>query len=387
MKTIVVAGALANRPYNAGGAWVRLSWLRGLKKLGFDVHFIEQIDLRSCVDAAGAKTAFEESVNRSYFKEVVSEYGLEDCAALICGEGEQSFGATIGDVTDVCRSAEALINISGHLALPSLLQAFRRKVYIDIDPGFTQYWHAEGNLGARLAGHTDYFTIGENIGRPECPIPTGGIYWRTVRQPIVLEDWPVCRNEGPRPFTTIASWRGPFGPVTAGGRTLGLKVHEFRKFINLPTITGDEFEVALAIEPGDWKDRESLMANGWRIVEPKTVVRTPADFRDYVTQSAAEFSVAQGVYVATRSGWFSDRTIRYLAAGRPALVQDTGVGSILPTGDGLLVFSTLDEAVTGVRSIRRDYDWHCAAARRLAEKYFDSDVVLGRLINDLGIVP
>jgi hypothetical protein len=392
MKTIVVAGALANRPYNAGGAWVRLSWLLGLKKLGFDVYFIEQIDPRSCVDAAGAKAAFQECVNRDYFRQVVSQFGLDGRAALIYGDGEEMHGATIRDLVDVCRSAVALVNISGHLALQSLLEAFRRKVYIDIDPGFTQYWHAEGNLGARLAGHTDFFTIGENIGRQECPIPTGGIPWRIVRQPVVLEDWQVGRNEGHRPFTTIASWRGPFGPINVGGRTLGLKVHEFRKFITLPALTGDEFELALAIEPGDWKDRESLVANGWRLVEPAVVVRGPLEFRDYVTNSAAEFSVAQGVYVDTHSGWFSDRTIRYLAAGLPALVQDTGIGRDSPGHplagrEGLLVFSTLDEAVSGVLSIRSDYDRHCAAARKLAETHFDSDVVLGKLMDDLGISP
>ena len=120
--------------------------------------------------------------------------------------------------------------------------------------------------------------------------------------------------------------RGRFGPINFGGRTLGLKVHEFRKYVALPTLTGDDFEIALAIDPGDWKDRELLVQNGWRLTDPSTVGRGPLKFRDYVMQSAAEFSVAQGVYVDTRSGWFSDRTVRYLAAGKPALVQDTGAG-------------------------------------------------------------
>ena len=132
---------------------------------------------------------------------------------------------------------------------------------------------------------------------------------------------------------------------------MGLKVHEFRKFVTLPALTGDDFEIALAIDPGDWKDRELLVENGWRLADPAAVAGSPAEFRDYVMRSAAEFSVAQGVYVDTRSGWISDRTIRYLAAGKPALVQDTGAGDNLPAsvGEGLLVFSTLDEAVTAVR--------------------------------------
>ena len=212
MKTIVVAGALANKPYNGGEAWVRLSWLLGLKKLGFDVWFIEQIAPRNCVDAAGAAVAFGDCVNRGYFQEVVAQFGLADCAALICGDGEQVHGEAFADLLVVCESAAALVNISGHLALQPLMDAFRTKVYIDIDPGFTQFWYAEGNRGARLAGHTDYFTIGENIGRPECPIPTGGIPWRPIRQPVVLDDWPVrwtSRGAGVSPASAAETATAP----------------------------------------------------------------------------------------------------------------------------------------------------------------------------------
>ena len=207
------------------------------------------------------------------------------------------------------------------------------------------------------------------------------------RQPVVLEDWPVHRCEGPFRFTTIASWRGPFGPIALAGRTLGLKHHEFRKFVSLPALAGEDFEIALSIDAGDWKDRDLLTASDWRLVDPARVAGGPMEFRDYVLNSAAEFSVAQGVYVDTRSGWFSDRTVRYLAAGKPVLVQDTGASPCVPAGEGLLVFSTLDEAVAGVRNIRDNYERHSAAARRLAETHFDSNVVLGRLMDDLNITP
>ena len=168
---------------------------------------------------------------------------------------------------------------------------------------------------------------------------------------------------------------------------MGLKVHEFRKFISLPALAGDDFEIALKIDAGDAADRDLLLENGWRLVDPTEVAGGPLEFRDYVLNSAAEFSVAQGVYVDTRSGWFSDRSVRYLAAGKPVLVQDTGAGRRLPTGEGLVVFSTLDEAVAGVRRIRDNYQQHSAAARKLAETHFDSNVVLGRLMDDLGITP
>ncbi len=211
MKTILVAGALANRPLNGGGAWVRLSWLLGLKKLGFQVYFIERIAPESCVDRTGAKTSFQDCVNRRYFAEVVARFELDGAAALICGDGAEVHGASLSDLSAVCQSAAALLNISGHLTVKPLMDALRRKVFIDIDPGFTQFWHAAGNPGARLDGHTDFFTIGENIGHADCPIPTCGIHWRPVRQPVVLEDWPIHRHPQVGTRTPRPSPRSPIG--------------------------------------------------------------------------------------------------------------------------------------------------------------------------------
>jgi hypothetical protein len=264
---------------------------------------------------------------------------------------------------------------------------FRNKIYIDIDPGFTQFWYAAGNAGARLEGHDWYFTIGVNVGQPDCLIPNGGIAWRPTLPPIVLSDWPVVPTPGPLRFTTIANWRGPYGPIEFGGRMFGLKVHEFRKVIELPALVPLTFELALAIHAADERDLAALRAGGWKIVDPLAVAATAAGFREYVQGSGAEFSVAQGVYVETRGGWFSDRTTRYLASGKPALVQDTGVSRYLPTGEGLVLFRTLDEAVAGAKSIAADYSAHCEAARRIAESYFDSDKVLGRLMEEIGVAP
>jgi len=231
-----------------------------------------------------------------------------------------------------------------------------------------------------------FFTIGENIGKSDCPIPTGGIPWQPTRQPVVLDDWPIVRSplEHSR-FTTIANWRGPYGPVLFGGRTFGLKVHEFRKFITLPRLAPLPFEIALNIHPNDHKDLGALRDHGWRIIDPLTVASDPQAFRHYVQESAAEFSVAQGIYVDTASGWFADRTVRYLASGKPALVQDTGFAQNLPTGQGLIAFKTLDEAAEGATRIARNYDQHCRAARSVAERYFNSDDVLTRFLQNAGI--
>ena len=385
MTTIIVGGALANKLGNGGEAWVRLSWVLGLRGLGCRVHFVEQIAREQCVDVDGATTTFAACANLAYFRAVVERFDPAGAATLVCDDGEETHGLPYAELLDLVGDADLLVNISGHLALPALLGRARRKAYIDIDPGFTQFWHAAGNPGARLAGHDVYFTIGENIGTPACPIPTGDISWRPTRQPVVLADWPVVAAPASDRFTTVANWRGPFGPIEHGGRTYGLKVHEFRKFLALPGLAGATFEIALNIHPADEKDLRSLRQHGWHLVDPRTVAADPHAFRDYVQRSGAEFSVAQGVYVATGSGWFSDRTVRYLASGKPVLVQDTGFGRTLPVGEGLIPFHTLEEARDGVARIARDYDVHSHAARAIAEEHFDSDRVLGRLLDEIGI--
>lgn len=367
--TIIVGGALANKAGHGGEAWVRLNWMLGFQALGFRVLFLEQIDGKP--DRAAVE----------YFRSVTERFGLAESAALIGADGATLCGLPAARISEYAADADALINISGHLTCAPVFERVQRRVYVDIDPGFTQFWHAAGNEGARLGGHDFFFTIGENIGASDCPIPTGGIEWRTTRPPIVLDRWPRVTTAFDR-FTTIASWRGPFGMVEFGGQTYGLKVHEFRKFIELPARAAGPFELALNIHPGDAKDRAALERNGWRIVAP-SVAQQPEDFQDYVQHAGAEFSVAQGIYVQTRSGWFSDRTAAFLASGKPALVQDTGFSRNLPTGEGLIAFQTLDEAIAGAAAITAHYERHCAAARDLVESHFDSRKILTRLLEEI----
>jgi hypothetical protein len=227
--------------------------------------------------------------------------------------------------------------------------------------------------------------VGENIGADDCEIPTNGIAWRPVRQPVVLEDWPVVATVGGARFTTIGSWRGSFGPITAGDRTYGQKVHEFRKFASMPRLVNSQFEIALDIHPTEMKDLRLLRESHWHLVDPHRVAGDPIAFRRYIQESTAEFSVAQGMYVETNSGWFSDRTVRYLASGKPALVQDAGFSRNLPVGEGLLSFRTLHEAISGAESILRDYERHARAARIIAAEYFDSDRVLRALLAEVNV--
>ena len=383
MTTIVVSGALANKPANGGAAWTRLSWALGFKRLGYEVFFLEQIAPSTCVDASGSRCPVEQSVNLAYFEAVTKLFEL-DGALVVEGE-HRSFGTAADVLPDIAQAADMLVNISGHLTDAALKPRFRRRVFIDLDPGYTQFWHAAGLAGDRLRDHHFHFSVGENIGQPFCDVPLGGVHWRRARQPVVLDDWPVTASaSAPLRFTTIASWLGPLGRVARGSTTYGVKAHEFRKFMAVPTLSELGFEVALDVDPADGADVDRLRANGWHIVDAKCAVPDPLAFRRYVQHSSAEFSVAQGIYVETQSGWFSDRTVRYLASGKPAVVQETGWSRTYPSGQGLLHFTTVAEAVDAANEIASDYAAHSRAARAIAEEFFDSDKVLTELLETVG---
>ena len=363
---VVVAGALANRPGNGGGAWVRLAWVHGLAALGADVVFVEEL-------ALGA----DKPRGAAFFHTVTSRWGLAGRSALISPDGQAVVGRTPEDVADFANGADLLVNISGNLTWAPAFDGVRRRVYIDLDPGFTQFWYAAGVAVPVLERHDQHFTVGESIGTANCTVPTGRVRWLPLRQPVVLEHWPALPPPADPRFTTVASWRGAYGSVEFDGRRYGLKAHEFRRFSALPPELPFAAEIALDIHPADHADRQRLIESGWQLVDPAQVAHSPEAFRDYVCGSGAELSVAQGVYVETRCGWFSDRSARYLAAGRPVIVQDTGFGRHLPIGEGLLAFSKPDEAAAAAREVAWDLDAHGRAARRIAEDYFDARVVLG----------
>jgi hypothetical protein len=384
MPIAIVAGALANKPFSGGEAWVRLSWLLGLRRLGFDVYFVEQIGAAACVDAEGNPAAFADSANRLHFEAVTREFGLTERAALLFEGGREHLGLEPERVAALCAEAALLFNLSGHLS-GSLLEAAQTRVYVDLDPGFTQAWHADPALPFTVAGHEHHLTVGLNVGTPGCPIPSAGLEWIPTLPPLLLDRWPAAPPPaGPPAFTTVATWRSPYGGLEIGGRQMTLKHHQFRRLVELPErVEGASFELALDIHPDDAADLELLRGHGWKIVDPRRVAATPAAFQEYVRGSAAEFSVAQGVYAETSSGWFSDRTAAYLACGRPAVVQETGIEE--PTGSaGLLRFDSLEGAVVAATEAIASYAERRLAARAFVERRLDSDLVLGRVLERIG---
>lgn len=372
MTIALIAGALANKPGNGGAAWTRLSWTLGLAQLGFDVHFVEQI--------GAADPGAEE-----WFTAVTGDADLGHRATLLRADGTSAAGLPLADLADLAAGAAVLVNISGHLQEPAVVEQVGTRVFVDLDPGYTQIWHARGH--APLAPHDHWYTVGELLGRPACSLPTGDLPWRPIRQPVVLADWPVQAPPAADRFTTVASWRGPFGTVEHSGRDVGGKVHEFRRFAGLPRRVEPTLELATDIAPADDGDRRRLLDEGWRVLDASAVAASPGAFRRYVQGSAAELSVAQGVYVHARTGWFSDRSVRYLASGRPVVVQDTGCSATLPVGEGLLTFTSVEEAAAAVSTVATDPGRHARAARALAEEHFAAPVVLGRLCEEVGIAP
>lgn len=385
MTVAVVAGAVASTARRGGDTWHRLHWLLGLRRLGLQVHLVEQIDQAVCTDRSGMAVPPRRSENLTYFRDVVAAFGIPDEATLIDERGESLYGLSLPELRALVDDAELLVNVSGHLDWQPLALRPRRTVFIDEDPGFTQMWRATGVGCPTLELHDWHYSVGGNVGTPASSIPTCGLQWRRVPPFATLDEWPVVSRCTFDRFTTVGSWRGPFGSIDYDGKTYGVKAHEFRRFHTVPQLTGEAFELALDIHPDETRDLEMLRNDGWRLVDPLEVAGDPSAFRSYVQHSGAEFSVAKSIYVTTNSGWFSDRTVRYLASGRPALVQDTGFSEHYPVGEGLLAFRTVQDAVDGAKRIVRDYAAHCVAARAIAEEHCNSDKVLSRLLDEVGV--
>lgn len=372
MGRVAVGGALAQRPGYGGHAWALLNYLLGFRELGHEVLFLDRLsaDMTSTVEARDGCVR--------WLEQVMGEFGLADSYSLFM-QG-QTVGLSRRAAVEWVKGADLLLNVMGFVDDDGLLAASPRNVFLDIDPGFGQMWRELG-LHDSFRGHDAFVTVGEGIGEEGCLIPTCGIEWVRAPHPIVLAEWPVAER-GFR-FTSVGSWRGPYEPIEYQGHQFGLRAHELRKLIGLPALVEAELELALEIEPFDREDREALLANGWQLVDPAEVAADPAAYRRYIQGSLAELMVPKGIYVDARSGWFSERSIAYLASGKPVLAGDTGFARRYPTGEGLIAFSGLDEARAGVEAICAEPEKHSRAAREIAAEHFEAKKVLGRLLEEV----
>lgn len=376
---IIVAGGVAQRHRRAGHVWVFLQYVLGLRRLGWDVLFVDRLEDGMCTDAGGRGCAPEESVELSWLARCMDRFGLSDSWAVLLEDG-RCLGRPRGSVIDHARDSSFLLNFMGYCADDEILAAPERRVFVDLDPGFGQMWYELG-LANLFAGHDAFVTVGTAIGSAGCEIPTCGIDWIPSLPPVVLEEWPRVVDPG-EGFTTVATWRGDSDSIEYNGHTYGLRAHAFRELLALPGRTGRPFRLALDIHPDEKADLARLNEGGWAILDPLVVAGGPDAYRVFIAGSLAELMVAKALYTETRSGWLSDRSACYLASGRPVLASDTGFDATVPRGAGLLSFVDVDEAVGGVERIASDWEHHARAARELAEAHFDSDRVLGRLLDE-----
>lgn len=366
MASIVVSAALVRAHERGGHAWFVLQYLLGFRRLGFRVTFIDHVD----------------SSDDDPFPVVrlIGQHDADIEVVVLGPDGESICGLDRAQAVERLRRSSLLLNVMGYLNDEELLGEARRRVFLDVDPGYPQIWRELG-LADVLAGHDAHVTVGLNLGDEGCALPTCGLDWVRTLQPVVLDLWP--RRRSGTKWTTVATWRGPYGVLEHEGRTYGSKAHEFRKVLELPRSTHARLRVALDIDPADARDEARLREAGWELADPRLEAGAPDAYRRFVQRSRGEFSVAKPLYVETRSGWFSDRSACYLASGKPVVVQDTGLAGHLPTGEGLLTFTTAEEAAAAVNAVERDYDLHADAARAVAEEHFDSGRVLGRLLEEV----
>jgi hypothetical protein len=383
-KCIVLAASVAQKPLHGGHTWVFLQYLLGFKRLGCDVLLIDRLDPECLRGSDGIRCAAGESAQCRFLSECLGAFGLGGDFTILLG-GDKTFGLNRSDVLDKVSRCSVLLNFMGYLRDEDILAAAALTVYVDIDPGFAQMWKAAG-LHDSLAGHDAFVTVGRNVGAAGCLVPDLGLNWIGTAPPVVLEQWPASGLDGP--ITSVASWRSTYAPVNYQGRSFGLRVHEFRRFMSLPRSVRagiGRFELALDIHPDETRDIEALQRGGWVLADPLSVAGNAQRYREYIASSSAEFCVAKNMYVQARTGWFSDRSVCYLASGKPVLAQETGWSAFYPSGEGLLKFSEPDEAVAAIETVFSDIGKHSRRALDIAREYFDSDRVLPRLLHELGV--
>ena len=374
---IIVTGLIAQYPLG-GMTWHYLQYVLGLARLGHDVYYLEDTGAAP-YDPREGGVVKDCTSGVDYLAGVMARFGLSDrWAYCVCLDGRW-FGLSDEQRERVIRSADLLINVSGMLGRPDAYRRARRMAYIDTDPVFNQLKLARGAPGFRelVSAHDVHFSFGECLG---ASLPRTGYRWRPTRQPIVLSEW---RPSAPRRnvFTTVMNWSASKTPPIHDGQTYGQKDAEFLRFLDLPERVSPAV-LEVAVNPGKRRQAplDLLNSKGWRVVDPERVCLDFDGYRGYIESSMAEWGVAKNGYVRGQPGWFSDRSACYLAAGRPVVVQDTGFSAVLPTGEGLLPFTTMEGAVEAISTVEADYARHAKAARAIAVEYFDSDKVLTRLI-------
>jgi hypothetical protein len=368
----------------AGIAWQAMHYILGLERLGYEAWYVEDHGANP-YDPRFNSVVMECDYNVAYVRRVMERYGLGERWAYWDAINDVYHGLSREAVFRLYRESDALINLCGAARLRDEHMACPRRIMVDTDPVFEQIKYAKADPGARsyLDAHTDFFTYGENVGGPGWIVPLCGIPWKPTRPPVVLEEWPTDA-EAPACFSTIATWENKGKNIDFEGETYVWSKHvNFQRFLDLPLRTPQCFTMAML--PPDRGVEAEVTGKGWRLADPRPVSASMEAYGEFICGSRGEFTVAKDIYVRPNSGWFSDRSVCYLAAGRPVITMKTGFSRFYPVGDGLFEFSDVEEALAAIDAVNADYRRHSRAARMLAAEYFSSDSVVSALMAEAGL--
>jgi hypothetical protein len=376
---LIVSGILFWYPL-AGVTYQFLHYLIGLRRLGWDPYYVETSG-RWIFDPELNDISGDAGPNVRRVAAVLEAYGLGDRWAFR-GEypGGEAYGLSDLTLRQLYRDADAFLNVTASQEIREEHLACRRRVYVESDPFAAQIRVAQNDPKTitELAAHDTHFSFGENLGAPDCTVPVERFRWLPTRQPVVLDLWDQPHDGRASAYTTITTWRNRGKDITYEGETYyWTKDREFMKVIDLPRLRPVRFA------PAVWYDGDAqavLERHGWACTDARDVSGHVDAYRAFIRGSRAEFTVTKDQVVRPRTGWFSDRSACYLAAGRPVITQDTGFGKVLPTGKGLHAFSTRDDILAALDAVETDYEGNCVAARDIAAEYFAAEKVLGSLL-------
>jgi hypothetical protein len=372
-KIILKGGNLVweGKPGRGGHIMYVLQWLEGLRRLGHEVLYYDKGDGK------------EQAIH--LFASIMKQWWHASLCALVHPSGKSLYGLEISEIQKFGQQAVAIISL-GCTFEPDpepWLKNVHPRILIEQDPGFSHTWACKASPGEIFGVHDIYFTVGPLLGTADCSLPTFGINWLPLWNPVIIDWWNPAHPITRKYFTTVAGWWGnEYNEFE--GKMWGPKAEQIKHFISLPALIGNKVGIALESTPND-PEITVLQNHGWLIEQPQMVIADSVAYSNYISSSEGEFSCAKGLYVGTKCGWFSDRSSCYLAAGRPVVVQDTGFQKLLPTGNGLFAVNSVEEAAEAIRSIKKDYTHHAKSAREIALEHFDSTRILSKMLEIVGI--
>ena len=381
MARIIVGSYLVQFPLGGYLSWVG-QWLAGFQRLGHDVWFVEKsLGPSSCFDPSTGTASEDCAYGTTMVSDFLSRFGLQAKWCYVDASGRYH-GLRRDDIEATFRSADLFVDMGTHGAWSNEAKRAAFRIFIDGEPGYRQMQL----VGARaekvsVPEYDRYYTVGLNIGTAASSAPTAGIQWNPTFNPVMLDMFPPQPSPAGAAFSTIMSWQA-HRPLLFDGVTYGQKDVEFAKFFDLPRRVDVPLELAVA---GRNMPVKTLESHGWRLRDSHEVTITFDAWADYICQSRGEFSVCKNVFVATNSGFFSDRSAVYLASGRPVVMQDTGFSAHLPCGDGLFAVRSVEEAAAAIDEINGDYARHSKTAREIASEYLDAPRVIRKLLHEVGL--